>query len=157
MSDIDVYKELCNSYRAIDEFRAKILGFLPLATGTGIFIILGNKEKIDSISSYLGPIGVFGFIVTLALFFYELHGIKKCDQLIEVGKYIEDKLGIIGQFKYRPSNVIRVVNEPFTACIIYSVVLGAWAYISSICWLKGYEWVVGLVTFCCFFIVSFLF
>jgi hypothetical protein len=27
------YEELCTSYRAIDDFRAKLLGFLPLVTG----------------------------------------------------------------------------------------------------------------------------
>ena len=32
-----VYRELCSSYRAIDDFRTKLLGFLPLATGAGIF------------------------------------------------------------------------------------------------------------------------
>jgi hypothetical protein len=34
-----VYQQLCESYRAIDDFRAKLLGFLPLATGTGIFLL----------------------------------------------------------------------------------------------------------------------
>jgi len=26
---LKVYEQLCNSYRAIDDFRAKLLGFLP--------------------------------------------------------------------------------------------------------------------------------
>ena len=34
------YDQLCYSYRAIDDFRAKLLGFLPLATGTGIFLLI---------------------------------------------------------------------------------------------------------------------
>ena len=29
---LKAYEELCTSYRAIDDFRAKLLGFLPLAT-----------------------------------------------------------------------------------------------------------------------------
>lgn len=29
------YQELCSSYHAIDDFRAKLLGFLPLATAGG--------------------------------------------------------------------------------------------------------------------------
>lgn len=41
------YQELCNSYRAIDDFRAKLLGFLPLATGTGIFLLLDKLQNVD--------------------------------------------------------------------------------------------------------------
>ncbi|MBN2419289.1 MAG: hypothetical protein JXL81_07880, partial [Deltaproteobacteria bacterium] len=40
-----IYKELCNSYRAIDNFRAKLLGFLQLATG-GVFLLYSG-EKIQ--------------------------------------------------------------------------------------------------------------
>ncbi len=29
------YQQLCDSYRAINDFRTKLLGFLPLATGGG--------------------------------------------------------------------------------------------------------------------------
>jgi hypothetical protein len=31
-----VYQELCKSYLAIEDFRAKLLGFLPVVTGAGI-------------------------------------------------------------------------------------------------------------------------
>ena len=34
-----VYREPCTSYRAIDDFRMKLLGLLPLATGAGIFLV----------------------------------------------------------------------------------------------------------------------
>jgi hypothetical protein len=37
------YDQLCESYRAIDDMRMKLLGALPLATGTGIFVFL-NKD-----------------------------------------------------------------------------------------------------------------
>jgi hypothetical protein len=35
----DAYQELCNSYRAVDDFRMKLLAFLPLATGTGVVLL----------------------------------------------------------------------------------------------------------------------
>src|SRR5437879_3219394 len=92
-----VYQELCTSYRAIDDFRAKLLGFMPLATGTGIFLLK------DAPKEYLLPIGVFGFFVTLGLLAYEVYGINKCDALIRAGKRIECKLGVEnGQFSERP-------------------------------------------------------
>jgi len=66
-----VYRELCSSYRAIDDFRTKLLGFLPLVTGTGLFFLVTDKAKIDAAQPYFGPIGIFGFVITLGLFFYE--------------------------------------------------------------------------------------
>jgi len=38
------YETLCTRYHAIDDFRGKLLGFLPLATG-GIFL-LAEKDEI---------------------------------------------------------------------------------------------------------------
>src|SRR5438552_9751159 len=96
------YQELCNSYRAIDEFRTKLLGFLPLATGAGIVLLsdaLTDEKKKQVAEEFLVPIGIFGFAVTVGLFFYELYGIKKCCHLINVGKQIEEEGGFNGQFR----------------------------------------------------------
>lgn len=125
-----VYTELCNSYRAIDDFRTKLLGFLPLATGAGLFLLVTDKEKIDFARQFLRPIGTFGFIITLGLFFYELYGIKKCDRLIRVGRHLEiTELEIDGQFKMRPREVAGLINEPFAAGVIYPAVLAAWMFL----------------------------
>src|SRR5438270_14038293 len=87
------YEQLCISYRAIDDFRAKLLGFLPLASAGGAFLLLNdvfvNAEKIKFAQQFLKPIGLFGFVVTLGLFSYELYGIRKCHALIEAGKHFE--------------------------------------------------------------------
>lgn len=130
------YQELTNSYRAIDDFRAKLLAFLPLASGTGIFLLLSDKmEKMNFAKEHFWAIGIFGLVITLGLFFYELHGIKKCDHLINRGRQIECDLGIAGQFMERPDGVpflrkLVLINEPFTARIIYPAVLAAWMFLT---------------------------
>lgn len=125
-----VYKELCNSYRAIDDFRTKLLGFLPLATGAGIFFLVTDKAKIDFVRPYFGPIGLFGFFITLGLSCYELYGIRKCTCLIWAGKKLERELNISnGQFLQRPNGVAGFINEPFAAGVIYPAVLAAWTFI----------------------------
>jgi len=125
-----VYRELCTSYRAIDDFRAKLLGYLPLATGTGIFIIADNVKANGSLRSHISAMGAFGFIITLALFFYELYGIKKCTYVIRAGVELEKELDIKhGQFIKRPPGVAGFINEPFTAGVIYPAVLAAWTYL----------------------------
>ena len=126
-----VYTELCNSYRAIDDFRTKLLGFLPLVTGTGLFLLITDKEKIEMAQPYFGPIGVFGFVITLGLFFYEFYGIKKCGALIEAGQKLEKELNITdGQFTKRPPGVLGLINEPLAAGVIYPAVLAAWTFLA---------------------------
>jgi hypothetical protein len=124
-----IYKQLCDSYRAIDDFRAKLLALLPLATGTGIFLLY-SKDVPPANMGFLGPIGLFGFIITLGLFAYEVYGIKKCGALIAAGKHIESSLGIDGQFACRPRGIYHgLINEPFAAGLIYPAVLAAWMFL----------------------------
>jgi hypothetical protein len=124
------YDQLCMSYRAIDDFRAKLLGFLPLASGTGLFLLLTNLTPERQ--RFLGPIGAFGFLVTLGLFSYEIYGITKCGALIKTGKWMEGLLHINGQFISRPREVAHLIDEPFAAGIIYPTVLAAWAYLALV-------------------------
>ncbi len=129
---LKVYDQLCQSYRGIDDFRAKLLGFLPLATGTGIWVLLDRVQgaaKLDvAAKGALTAVGVFGALITLGLFAYELYGIKKCGALIKTGARLEGSLQIHGQFRSRPQNVASLVNEPFAAGIIYPTALAAWTF-----------------------------
>ena len=123
-----VYQELCTSYRAIDEFRTKLLGFLPLATG-GLFLLIVNPEEAKQkvIEPFLLPIGIFGFAIALGLFFFELYGIRKCHYLIKVGDYLESQMGgLKGQFVTRPPGILGFISEPLASGIIYPAVLAAW-------------------------------
>lgn len=125
------YRELCTSYRAIDDFRAKLLGFLPLATGTGIFLLVTDEAKMKFVQAYFWPIGVFGIVITLGLFLYELYGVKKCTALICAGRQLEEDLSVKdGQFKKRPLGVLGLINEPFAAGVIYPAVLAAWTFLA---------------------------
>jgi hypothetical protein len=129
---ITAYQAVCNSYHAIDDFRAKLLGLLPLASGAGIFLVL-EKFDLDKLSSetksILTAVGMFGFLITLGLFSYEIYGIKKCAALIEVGKRMEELMEIKnGQFIKRPQRSMWFINEPFASAIIYSTVMAMWAF-----------------------------
>lgn len=143
-----VYQELCQSYRAIDDFRAKLLGLLPLATGTGIFLLYSNSDKLPAdMQGFLGPIGLFGFVITLGLFLYEIYGIRKCGALIGGGQQIEGWLRVDGQFMHRPHQVARVINEPFASGIIYPAVLAVWTFLGlRLAW-PGYAWMIALFVF----------
>jgi hypothetical protein len=155
MADDDLrtaYQELCKSYHAIDDFRTKLLGFLPLATGGGIVLLLNNPKGVeglnDGMKSLLAAFGLFGAFITLGLFSYEIYGIRKCGALIKAGQHLEESLLkesqhiIDGPFKSRPHNVARVINEPFAAGVIYPAVLAAWAFFALFfAWPKANPWI----------------
>jgi hypothetical protein len=122
------YDQLCDSYRAIDDFRAKLLGFLPVVTGGGLVVLVGRGEEFAR--EFFLPMGIFGLAVTAALFSYEIFGIRKCHDLIILGRQLEDLLGYSGQFTVRRKLVGRVINEPFAAGIIYPAVMAAWIYLA---------------------------
>jgi hypothetical protein len=123
------YDQLCTSYRAIDDFRAKLLGFLPLASGTGVFLLLPDNSN-SPLNTYLLPVGAFGFFITLGLFLFEIYGVKKCHALIKAGQKIEDQMRIPGQFRERPPGAAGFINEPFAAGVIYPAVLAAWTFLA---------------------------
>jgi hypothetical protein len=160
------YQQLCDSYRAIDDFRTKLLGFLPLATGSGIFLLLGplSDEKTSHLAKpYTLPVGIFGFVITFGLFCYELNGIKKCDHIIKAGKQNEVRLCIGGQFLSRPREVAYFIHEPFAAGIIYPAVLAAWTFIAlafpepKVATWAPYALWIAIIVFFVGFVVSFIY
>ncbi len=131
-----VYQEVCKAYHAIDDFRTKLLGFLPLVSGVGIFFLLNDAfpkaTKGPSTAPFLVAIGIFGVVATLGLFSYELHAVRRCRALIKVGEGIEDRMGIGGQFWHRPYDIANFIGPALAACLIYPAVLGAWIYVAFI-------------------------
>jgi hypothetical protein len=95
------YQELCRSHSGITDFRAKLLALLPIASGTGIgLLVFQVKSDVKNVEALLLiGLGVFGALVTFALFFYELRQIDVCKQLRNHGAWLERELGIdAGQF-----------------------------------------------------------
>lgn len=135
-----IYTELCNSYRAIDQFRGVLLGALPLASGTGLFLLVKESPGIHD-QSLVMALGFFGFLITLGLFIFEIYGIRRCTHLIVLGKYLEkERLHAAGQFICRPvgvkgfgsipKSISPLVSEPLAAGVIYPAVLGAWIFLA---------------------------
>jgi hypothetical protein len=131
---VAVYEQLCQNYRAIDDFRTKLLGLLPFASAAGVGVLLSGKINTPgdvSPRAFLGAIGIFGCLVTLGLFSYELHGMKKCGWLIRIGGELEtEELRTSGPFSTRPRHAAGFIDEPFAASVIYPATLSAWAFLA---------------------------
>jgi len=154
------YDQLCKSHDVIDTFRAHLLALLPIASAGGIFLLL-NKDilsenatpkAVGTASAHtisqdlLGPIGLFGFVITIGLFAYELYGIRKCHAIILAAKEAEAELGVTGPFTTRPRELLGFINEPFATGIIYPAVMAAWVFLGCYFTLpKNAGWVAGSV------------
>jgi hypothetical protein len=123
------YDQLCTSYHAIDDFRAKLLGFLPLVTGGGLILLTGRTDEVRR--EFFRPVGFFGIVVTTGLLAYELNGIKRCRELITAGEALEVDMRLDhGQFHGRSKAAFSIITKPFAAALIYPAVLAAWSYLA---------------------------
>ena len=140
------YQELCKSYQSIVDFRAKLLGFLPLASGASLFALLGNGT--NPVPYYAWVAGLFGFAITLGLFLYELRGLQRAAVLERTGRELETELGLDnGQFNKQPTAQLHgFIDARGAAWVIYPAVLAAWAYLAGLQQL-GVWWatIVGII------------
>ena len=112
----------------IAEFRAKLLALLPISSGAGIGLLLATDIDRDQ----LLPVGVFGAIVTIGLFLYELRGIGHCSVLMRRGAEIEQRLGLPGgMWQRRLSEGGRVITTTTASRIVYLTVIAGWFYVAG--------------------------
>lgn len=129
------YIGVCKSYQAISDFRGKLLALLPIVSGAGISLLISKNYSIES--SHLLAVGIFGALVTLGLFFYELRGIQKCKYLISLGSKLEGELRIeLGQYRDRPQRIAGFIGAETAGWVVYVTVLLGWLYVAWI----GFRW-----------------
>ena len=122
------YEEVCRSYRAIDDFRARLLAVLPIGGGAvGVGLVVGKTTGPE----YLLPLGVFGIFVTVGLGFYEMHQSRRCGLLKHQAKELESRLGLKGQGvfwrDYRKD--YGVFRQGVAGVIVYVTAAAGWLYL----------------------------
>jgi len=125
------YSEVCRTYLAVDDFRAKLLALLPIVSGTGGILLLANKTTL---AKHLGPIGTFGVLVTLGLFCYEVRGLQRCGKLVRTGTQLETELRLQhGQFLARiEEKALGFIGATAAGIVVYSSVLFGWIYVACV-------------------------
>ncbi len=126
-----LYEQVCAGWRTLTEVRFKLLGFLPLVSGTVLITILSQ----DSSDDYRLPwkyqllVGLFGLAVTSGLFIYEKRNTSLYNDLIGRGRQIENELGVhTGHFRGRPKSK-SIVQHDIALNIIYVSCILAWGII----------------------------
>ena len=81
------YTNLCTNIRFTDDISFKLLGLVPLFSGSGLFLAVMRSDYFWSPAIY--GISLFGALVTLGLFRWELRNIQICMWLIARGGDLE--------------------------------------------------------------------
>ena len=155
---LKLYDKCSEGYHKVDDFRSKLLGFLPFASGIATLGSLFIEQKSGT-NNHIA-IGIFGFVVTFGLLIYELKGIEKCTQFIKLGKWLEEKMdGNSEAPKQRKGFFIELLKgdnfftEPIASAFIYSIVLSLWAYVILLGRNPYYYIIPGIVFFSSFALV----
>ena len=125
MTDDTYYTNINNNIRSTDDISFKLLGIVPLFSGSGILVAILKSEYFWSPAIY--AIAAFGALVTLGLFRWELRNVQTCVWLIKCGATLEETLfqGKPGQFFRRPAAPLRI-GKTQAEKLIYGVIIFTW-------------------------------
>jgi hypothetical protein len=124
------YAEICSNVRATDEISFKLLGLVPLVSGTGIFVLLDRSQQ-PTWSPMVVFAAVFGAAITFAIYRWEVRNIQTCRWLINRAADLErDELGLgSGQFYARdpaPTLFGRRIGKTEAERLLYWTTIAAW-------------------------------
>jgi hypothetical protein len=107
------YEQVCTSYHAIDDFRAKLLALWPILGGAAGGVALLAPDNTNE--RYLGAIAVFGAFASVGLGVYEWNQSLRCDRLKQVARELEEKMHLqvgTGQFLSIPDGFTPRFSAP---------------------------------------------
>lgn len=119
------YTHLNANIRFTDDISFKLLGLVPLFSGSGILVALLKSEYIWSPAIY--GMAAFGALITFGLFRWELRNIQTCLWLIKCGKELEQTEDATksGQFYQRPDAPMGI-GKTNAEKLIYGVTIFTW-------------------------------
>ena len=119
------YTNLCNNVRSTDDISFKLLGLVPLFSGSGLLLAVLKSDYFWSPAIY--AIAAFGALITLGLFRWELRNIQTCSWLIRRGADVEEAEDEqkAGQF-YRRTAAPLGVGKTEAEKLIYGATTFTW-------------------------------
>ena len=123
--DGNYYTNLNNNIRFTDDISFKLLGLVPLFSGSGILVAVLKSEYFWSPAIY--AMAAFGALITFGLFRWELRNIQICLWLIKCGAQMEstDDPQKFGQFYQRPEGPMGL-GKTEAEKLIYGVTILTW-------------------------------
>lgn len=132
------YEEICTAIRTTDDISFKLLGFVPLVSGAGIFAVLDLLGS-GGVASWPTTVFValFGATVTFALFRWELRNIETCKWLRAQAERLEQTEFRLtsGPFLGRgdaPTVLGRRMGKTEAEKILYTATILAWLSLPAV-------------------------
>ncbi len=127
---MDLYSEICNSWRMLTDVRFKLLGFVPTISIVLLINLLAkpkNDEGLSPLSRII--ICMIGLFVTIGLYIYDYRNTQLYDDLVSRARRIEMELGVeTGQFlgRKKPMTFLIPFQHDIAIKIIYFFAGIAW-------------------------------
>jgi hypothetical protein len=131
------YSEICTDIRTTDDISFKLLGFVPLVSGIGIFAVLdliGGKVASWPTTVF---VALFGATITFALYRWELRNIQTCKWLRDRAAELErEEFELtVGPFLGReqaPMVLGRRMGKTEAEKLLYTTTIAAWLALPAI-------------------------
>jgi hypothetical protein len=157
-----LYKEVAAQHGKIDDFRATLLGYLPVVTGIGLAVLNVNLAGVGGYSTFIGILGVLS---SAGLFVHELRGIIDCCLLIAIGCKLEHKLiraktDVKAEVRWGPFSSKLwwgfgdYVSRETAALIIYPTAIATWAFVAIGAKNKYWSSVIAFFVFIVAFLIA---
>jgi hypothetical protein len=121
----DIYQQTCANIRATDETSLKLLGLVPaIAGGSALALLLGDEAK--PAAEFVTALALFGALVTLGIFRWDLRNIQECawwrERALALESCIHSGLPQVRAFPLAP----RGIGKTRAAKMIYTVSVLGW-------------------------------
>jgi hypothetical protein len=127
MSDLTeskIYSQLCADIKATDDISFKLMGAVPLVSGTGLIAILLNKDGVDP--SILVTLSLFAAAITLGLFRWELRNIQTCRWLIQYADNLEKEALVNSKAYIQQPKSPQGIGKREAEKFIYGITIATW-------------------------------
>lgn len=146
------YEQTLAYFHALHDVRFKLLGFLPIATGTAIALVPTGMQGSNQLA-----LAIIGLMVTLGLASYDQRNTQIYDRLICRVRYLERKFGFApfpgdtygGAFHCRPPVLtvckMRLVWHIQGLTLVYAASMSGWWFL-GLSAIVSCTWLLALTT-----------
>jgi hypothetical protein len=135
LTDAKIYEQLSVDIRTTDDISFKLMGFVPLVSGTGVVGLLLAENRLALPPAVICLLSLFAAAVTLGLFRWELRNIQNCRWLIDYADALEQKA--LGRANLKDAYVTQPpspqgIGKQGGEAIIYASTVATWLALPAV-------------------------
>jgi hypothetical protein len=123
----ELYTEIIANIRATDEISFKLLGLVPLVSGTALVAVI--LQDVTARPTLIVLFALFAAAVTLGLFRWELRNVQECSRLLRhaeaLAEPVLEQSGVPAGLRRRAAGP-QGVGKTEAEKLVYSATIAAW-------------------------------